>query len=93
MTTHVPVMAHIRNFGGMHFTTNTLDDVLHEVFRKLLKSKVRTCSTKGPARELMAVLLTLRNPRARFSGTENRATLFSCLGETLWYLSEPVRKV
>lgn len=35
----------------------------------------------------MAATLVLRDPRARFSRTENRATLFSCLGETLWYLS------
>ncbi len=35
----------------------------------------------------MAPMLTLENPRARFSRTENRATLISCLGETLWYLS------
>lgn len=71
----------------MHIKADTLDDLLHEVFRKLLKSKVRTRSSKGPAREIMAALLTIKNPTARFSRTENRATLFSCLGETLWYLS------
>jgi thymidylate synthase len=53
-----------------------------------LKSKNRTQSTRGgPARELLACLLTLKNPRARFSRTEQRETLFSCLGETLWYFS------
>ena len=29
----------------------------------------------------------MRKPRARVSRTEQRATLFTCLGETLWYLS------
>jgi len=71
----------------MHIKAATLDDLLHRVFNKALKSTVRTQSSKGPARELMAVMLTLENPRARFSRTEKRGTLFSCLGETLWYLS------
>lgn len=35
----------------------------------------------------MGVMLKLTNPRARFSRTERRATLLSCLGETLWYFS------
>lgn len=71
----------------MQFSADTLDDILQTVLRKILKSKIRTKSTKGSARELMASVLTIKNPRARFSRTENRATLFSCLGETLWYLS------
>jgi thymidylate synthase len=71
----------------MHIKAGTLDDLLVRVFRKALKSKVRTRSSKGPARELLAVILTLENPRARFSRTERRGALFSCLGETLWYLS------
>jgi thymidylate synthase len=71
----------------MHIEAETLDDLLHQVFTGLLRSRNRTESTKGPARELIGTLLTLTDPRARFSRTERRATLFSCLGETLWYLS------
>jgi thymidylate synthase len=71
----------------MHLKAETLDDLLQDVFPRLLKTRNRTQSTKGAARELTAALLTIRNPRARFSHTEDRATLFSCLGETLWYLS------
>jgi thymidylate synthase len=71
----------------MHLKADTLDDLLQDVFPRLLKTRNRTQSTKGAARELTAALLTIRNPRARFSHTENRATLFSCLGETLWYLA------
>lgn len=71
----------------MHLKADTLDDLLQDLFPRLLKTRNRTQSTKGAARELTAVLLSIRNPRARFSHTENRATLFSCLGETLWYLS------
>jgi thymidylate synthase len=71
----------------MHIKEATLDDLLHRVFDKVLKSKVRTNSSKGLASELMAVMLTLSNPRARFSRTERRSTLLTCLGETLWYFS------
>lgn len=34
------------------------------------------------------MVLELTNPRARLSQTEMKGTLFSCLGELLWYLSE-----
>ncbi len=71
----------------MHIEGQTLDDLLQPVFRRALKSKVVTRSSKGAARELMGVMLKLTNPRARFSRTERRATLLSCLGETLWYFS------
>ncbi|MFM9850228.1 MAG: thymidylate synthase [Hyphomicrobiaceae bacterium] len=71
----------------MHIKAETLDDLLVKTFKKVLKSSIRTRSSRGPARELMAHLITLENPRARFSRTEERATLFSCLGETLWYVS------
>ena len=72
---------------AMHIEGQTLDDLLQAVFRRALKSKVVTRSSKGAARELMGVMLKLTNPRARFSRTERRATLLSCLGETLWYFS------
>ena len=71
----------------MFIERETLDDLLHSVLRRLLRSPQRTVASKGPAREIVAVLLKIRNPRARFSGTESRATLFSCLGELMWYLS------
>jgi thymidylate synthase len=71
----------------MHIEGQSLDDLLQTVFRRALKSKVVTRSSKGPASELMGVMLKLANPRARFSRTERRATLLSCLGETLWYFS------
>lgn len=71
----------------MHIKSETLDDLLQSVFARILKSKTITNSSNGRARELMAVMLTLKNPRARFSATEKRATLLSCLGETLWYFS------
>ncbi|MBY3504012.1 MULTISPECIES: thymidylate synthase [Rhizobium/Agrobacterium group] len=71
----------------MYLVQDTLDDLLGAVYRALLKSNNRVSPTKGSNREAVAVLLKLRNPRARFSRTEQRSTLHSCLGETLWYFS------
>lgn len=71
----------------MRFKANSLDDAMGLIFRRLLKSGHPIRPGKGPAREFRGVLVELSNPRARFSRTEARATLFSCLGETLWYLS------
>lgn len=42
---------------------------------------------KGPAIEVIGVLLELIDPRARLSRTETRGKLFSALGELCWYLS------
>ncbi len=44
-------------------------------------------SSKGKNFELSGVLLKLNDPRARLSSTEAKGTVFSCLGELLWYLS------
>jgi thymidylate synthase len=71
----------------VHIEADTLDDLLRKVFQRLLRSKNRPSPTKGANREEIGALLTIRKPRARFSRTERRATLFSCLGETLWYFS------
>ena len=71
----------------MHIEADTLDDLLRATFQRLLRSRNRPSPTKGANREEIATLLTIRKPRARFSRTEQRATLFTCLGETLWYFS------
>lgn len=70
----------------MQIEADTLDDLLNRVFKKLLRAQ-HISPTKDPAREIRAVLLVLKNPRARFSRAESRATLFSCLGELCWYLA------
>ena len=57
------------------------------VFRKLLSSKTRVKSSRGESVEIDGILLELTNPRSRLSRTENRGTIFSCLGEWLWYVS------
>jgi Thymidylate synthase len=66
---------------------DTLDDLLVKVFPKILRNGQRVKASKGRNKELSGVILELRNPLARLSRTETKGTLFSCLGETLWYLA------
>ena len=67
---------------------DTLDDLLIKVFPKILRNGQRVKASKGWNNELSGVVLELRNPLARLSRTETKGTLFSCLGETLWYPSK-----
>jgi len=71
----------------MYAAANTLDDLMHKALTKLLRCKEKIKPTKGDAVEIRGALLKLNNPRARLSGTETKGTIFSCLGELLWYLS------
>jgi len=66
---------------------STLDDLLNDVFRRLIASGRETHPSKGKAFEISGVVLELTNPRARMSRTEGRAVIFSWLGELLWYLA------
>lgn len=72
----------------MYLTAETLDDLLIKVYRQLLRKRGASDikPTKGPATEISGVLLKIQNPRARLSRTERKNTLFSCLGEFLWYV-------
>ena len=72
----------------MHISAGTLDDLLRKVIENLRKQGHQTNPTKGPATEIFGALLELTNPRARLSRTETKGTLFSCLGEFLWYLAK-----
>lgn len=71
----------------MHIKALTLDDLMRSVFQRLLRSDIKVSSSKGRNREVIGALLELTDPRARLSRTETKGTLFSCLGELLWYLS------
>lgn len=71
----------------MFISAPTLDDLLRRVLTKLLASTSYVSPTKGANTELTCVLLQITNPRARLSRTEAKGTLFSCLGECLWYLA------
>ena len=72
----------------MYLSAETLDDLMFDVFKKLLKKPFQVNSTRGISSELIGVMLCLKNPRARLSRTETKGKLFSALGELLWYLSK-----
>src|SRR5438552_48266 len=72
----------------MFIRATNLDDLLHDVLKRLLRSGSHIHPTRGAADELPPVLLCLTDPRARLSRTESRGKIFSCLGELLWYLAQ-----
>ncbi len=73
----------------MYLSAETLDDLLLKLYKRLLRKRGYSdiVPTKGPATEINGVLLQIKNSRARLSRTERKGTLFSCLGEFLWYLA------
>lgn len=70
----------------MSIVGKTLDDVLRQVFTRLLNGNL-IFPTKGACWEETGILLEIANPRARLSRTETRGKAFSALGEFLWYMS------
>jgi thymidylate synthase len=76
---------------SMHLVAETLDDLLLAVFKKILRNGERVKASKGWNTELAGIILELKNPTARLSRTETKGTVFSCLGETLWYLAKSNR--
>lgn len=71
----------------MHVVADTLDDLLRKVYRRLVRKNDVVSPSKGQTVEEFGNLLTLKNPLARLSRTETKGTVFSCLGEFLWYMS------
>lgn len=65
----------------------SIDDLLREVIAILLRDYDAITATKGKFTERTGILLEITNPRARLSRSELKGTLFSCLGEFLWYMS------
>lgn len=72
----------------MQLSAKTLDDLMRSVIKGLLEHGEQIEPSKGPASEVMGVLLELTNPRARLSRTETRGKPLSCLGELCWYLAK-----
>jgi thymidylate synthase len=79
--------AGFRESRMQQLTADTLDDLLLMVYPKILRNGQRVKASKGWNKELFGVVLELKNPLARLSRSETKGTVFSCLGETLWYLA------
>ncbi len=71
----------------MEICGECLDDVLADLYRKLLTEGQRHKGTRGDNLELLGVTLRIQRPRARLSRSEDRGKPFSAIGELLWYLS------
>lgn len=65
----------------------SIDDLMRKVVEMLLHDVDAITATKGKFTERTGILLEITNPRARLSRSESRGTLFSCIGEFLWYMS------
>lgn len=65
----------------------TIDDALRRSLEAIRDFGSPVTSKKGNNREVIGAYLEITNPRARLSQAESRTTLFSCLGELLWYLA------
>jgi thymidylate synthase len=63
-----------------------IDDVLMDLYPRLLDSGAGAHGTRGGLREVIGVTLRIRNPLARVSRSQDRGKPFSALGELLWYL-------
>jgi thymidylate synthase len=71
----------------MHLKASSVDDLLRKVFNAIKKGGRLIKPSKGDCFELVGVALELTRPRARLSRTETKGTVFSCIGEFLWYIS------
>lgn len=71
----------------MEITRDSLDAVLHALYRALDEYGESNAGSRGQTKELLGVSLRIIKPRARISRSENRGKPFSALGELLWYLS------
>src|SRR5258708_8496445 len=71
----------------MEITGDSLDLVLHQLYRELDISGRMHEGSRGKTLELLSVSLRILKARARISRSENRGKPFSALGELLWYLS------
>ncbi|MGG6895888.1 thymidylate synthase [Rhizobium sp. BR 315] len=63
-----------------------IDDVLMDLYPRLLSSGAAAVGTRGGILEILGVTLRIKNPLARVSRSQDRGKPFSALGELLWYL-------
>jgi thymidylate synthase len=75
----------------MFISRETLDDVLLELYPKLLEQSGTVVATRGEMAEVIGALIEITKPRARLSRSETRGKIFSSIGELLWYLTRDNR--
>ena len=72
----------------MEIIGDSLDDLLHCLYKALLASENQNQGSRGSTIEILGLTLRLSNPLARISRSENRGKPFSAIGELLWYLKK-----
>lgn len=75
----------------MYCCADKLDDLLRSVLEKLLEpgqASVASTRARGSYFEVIGAVLELTNPLARLSRTESKGTVYSGLGELIWYLAK-----
>ena len=70
----------------MYILGETLDDVLNQSLKSILENGTEHETSRGEIIELIGISLRIKNPLARLSLSLERSTLFSCIGEFLWYM-------
>lgn len=73
--------------NAAYFSADCLDDLLRDAIEALLAEGREVTARRGSCKELIGVMLHLRDPQARLSRTETRGRLFSAIGEFCWYMS------
>jgi thymidylate synthase len=76
-----------RHKSLMHIVADTLDDLMRDVLSRLLERRGWINPSKGENTEIVGAYLQLTFPRSRLSRTELKGTVFSCLGEFIWYMA------
>ncbi len=66
----------------MEIEGQSLDAVLHQLYRKLLEDGQAQGGTRGANRELLGASLRILKPRARISRSENRGKPFRAPNRT-----------
>jgi thymidylate synthase len=75
----------------MLISRETLDDILLELYPKLLEQSGTLVASRGEMAEVIGALIEITKPRARLSRSETRGKIFSSIGELLWYLTRDNR--
>lgn len=70
----------------MNIQADTFDDLLKLSLEEIFRDGKDVETRRKKSREIIGATLELTNPLARLSIAEGRSTLFSCLGEWLWYM-------
>ena len=71
----------------MELESSTIDDLIRKAIDATTENGSLYTGSRGEYLEVRGITLRLNNPRCRISWSDMRGTVFSAVGELLWYLS------